>query len=220
MAPKDKGKEPTMSAHVYQSLVSRYTIISDQIERPALAVVLRELEQVIEQAVPGDIVEFGCYIGTTSLFMRRLLNHGAFGGKRQLYAYDSFEGLPEKQQPDQSAAGTAFQAGELRISKKKFLHEFQKAALTPPRTYKAWFRDLPAEHLPDTIAYAFLDADFYESISDALRLVWPRLSKHGVITIDDYQQVALPGVERAVQEFFHDKTVDIHLEHHIAIIRT
>lgn len=204
---------------VTQQLLSKYPIISDQIARPAMAAVLNQLEKVLQQEIEGDVVELGCYIGTTSLFLRRLLNHYDQAARRQLYAYDSFTGLPAKTNQDASGAGEQFQGGELSVSKKQFIQEFQKARLTPPVTVKAWFKDLTAEQLPATISFAFLDGDFYESIIDSLRLVWPRLAAGGVITIDDYQHAALPGVERAVRDFFQDKIISLHHEHNIAIIK-
>ena len=200
----------------YQQLLGQYPIISDQIGKPAMTVVLRELESGLRRGIEGDVVELGCYIGTTTLFMRRLMNELASG--KLLYAYDSFEGLPAKQASDASGVGEQFQRGELRVSKKQFIREFQKANLQAPITHKAWFKDLQPGQLPQQISFAFLDGDFYESIIDSLRLVWPRLSKGGVITIDDYQRGALPGVERAVNDFFQGKTVRVHHEHNIAII--
>lgn len=203
----------------HQSLLSTYPIISDQIKRPALAVVLRELEQVLNQRVSGDIAEFGCYIGTTTLFTRRVLDALGESGNRQLHAYDSFAGLPEKTTADSSAAGLQFQGGELTVSKKQFLQEFKHAHLQPPITHKAWFKDLTAREVPDNIAYAFLDGDFYESILTSLQLVWPRLSPGGVITIDDYEREALPGPARAVRDFCQNKRVTIHHEHNIGILK-
>src|SRR4051812_45515902 len=108
-------------------LLARYPIISDQIGKPALGVVLGELEKILERGIAGDVVELGCYIGTTTLFMRRLLDE--FGADKRLYAYDSFEGLPHKVAQDASGAGEQFKAGELAVTKKQFLHEFQKAHL-------------------------------------------------------------------------------------------
>lgn len=204
---------------VTNQLLSQYPIISDQISRPAMAAVLGQLEKVLQQPLSGAVVEFGCYIGTTTLFMRRLLNHYDTASQRQLYAYDSFSGLPPKTTNDASGTGEQFQAGELSVSKKQFLQEFHKARLTPPITVKAWFKDIEADQMPSNITFAFLDGDFYESIIDSLRLVWPRLATGGVITIDDYQKAALPGVERAVTDFFQDKAVSIYHEHNIAIIK-
>lgn len=204
---------------VTPQLLSQFPIISDQIERPALNAVLSHLEAVVKQGVVGDVVELGCYIGTTTVFLRRLLNEYDPGEVRQLYAYDSFSGLPPKTTLDSSGTGEQFQGGELAVSKKQFLQEFHKARLKPPITIKAWFKDLTAAQLPATVAFAFLDGDFYDSIIDSLRLIWPRLAVGGIITIDDYQRSALPGVERAVRDFFQAKTIDLHHEHNIAIIK-
>ena len=199
-----------------QELLSEFRIISDQIDRPALGVVLRELERVLEKSVDGDVAEFGCYIGTTSLFIRRTLD--AMRSDKKFYAYDSFEGLPPKTIEDASAAGTQFKAGELAVSKKQFLQEFKKAGLTPPITHKAWFDELTEKQLPEQIAFAFLDGDFYGSILTSLRLVWPRLSPGGTVAIDDYQRETLPGPERAVREFFSGNPPKVHHEHNIAIL--
>ena len=206
-------------ARITDQHLARYPIISEQITRPAMTVVLWTLESILTAGVQGDIVEFGCYVGTTTLFMRRMLDETSQSTERRLYAYDSFSGLPDKSVQDASGSGEQFKGGELSVSKKQFLHEFQKANLTSPITTKAWFKDLTPKQLPRTIAFAFLDGDFYESIIDSLRLVWPRLAPGGIITIDDYQRSALPGVERAVRDFFQDKSISLHHEHHIAIIR-
>ena len=199
-------------------LLKQYPIISDQISATALGVVLRELDAMLERGIAGDIAEFGCYIGTTSLFIRRVLNAHLGGAGRQFYAYDSFKGLPSKSAQDSSGAGEQFKDGELAVSKKQFLQQFQKAGLAAPITNKGWFSGLTPTQLPNQIAYAFLDGDFYDSILDSLKLVWPRLAPGGSVTIDDYQRDALPGVERAVKTYFHEQTVTVRHEHHIAII--
>ncbi|HET9174264.1 MAG TPA: TylF/MycF/NovP-related O-methyltransferase [Candidatus Saccharimonadales bacterium] len=204
---------------MFEKLLDSYPIISDQISRPSLHVVLRELAQVLEQETTGDIAEFGCYIGTTSLFIRRFLDETGQSAQRQYYAYDSFAGLPPKTIQDASAAGSAFKAGELKVSKKQFLREFNRAHLVPPITHKAWFNELHDSQLPETIAFAFLDGDFYESILDSLHLTWPRLSVGGTITIDDYGRETLPGVERAVRDFFGGNPPAVHHEHNIGILR-
>ena len=202
-----------------KQLLGNVALISEQINPQRLQVVLNQLKNSLVAAIPGDVVEFGCYIGTTSLFIRRALDTAKESGQRQFWAYDSFAGLPAKHSADNSTAGSQFVAGELSVSKKQLLQEFHKAHLVPPRVYKAWFKDVTPTQLPEHIAFAFLDGDFYESITDSLKLVWPRLSTGGIITIDDYQREALPGVERAVDEFFQGKKISLRQEHNIAIIK-
>ncbi len=183
---------------IANELLKRHPIVSDQVDAEDVRVVLTELGNVLEKEVPGDIVEFGCYIGTTSLFIRRLLAQR--NEPKTFHVYDSFEGLPQKSREDLSPSGASFQAGKLAASKKQFIREFQKAGLQLPIIHKSWFNELTTADVPAPIAFAFLDGDFYESIKSSLKLVLPRMSQGGTIIIDDYAHEALPGVAKAVSE--------------------
>jgi len=196
-----------------EQLLAKHPLVSDQVNREQLRVILGELEQLLD-TTDGAVVEFGCYIGTTSLFIRRLLD--AYGDSRPFHVYDSFAGLPAKTAQDQSRAGDQFQAGELAVSKKQFMQQFQKAGLRAPFTHKGWFSDLTPADVPDPIAFAFLDGDFYESIRDSLRLVLPRMQAGGVVIVDDYAREALPGAARAVHELLPGTSVQTH--HNLGVI--
>jgi len=195
-------------------LLAKYPLVSDQVNRDQLRVILDELEKTLA-CTDGAVVEFGCYMGTTSLFIRRTLDAQHDG--REFHVYDSFEGLPPKTAADESSAGDQFQAGELAVSKKQFLQQFQKAGLRAPVTHKGWFKDITAADVPDQIAFAFLDGDFYESIRGSLRLVLPRMQSSGAIIIDDYAREALPGAARAVHELLPNAAA--RTIHNLAIIR-
>ena len=165
-----------------------------QIEDKQLMVILNLLENCRE--VPGDIVEFGCYEGDTSLAMAKL----KLG--KTLWLYDSFEGLPKKSVADFSSIGTSFQTGELKASKNAVMKRFLHASLPKPIIKKAWFNELDAERdLPNEIAFALLDGDYYESIKKSLDLVTPKMAQDGVIVVHDYRNEALPGAAKAVDEF-------------------
>ncbi len=178
-------------------LLVKYPLISDQVTINQLRIILTALEGV-QSKLDGSIVEFGCYIGTTSIFIRRLLD--AYNDKREFHVYDSFAGLPQKTVHDASSAGDQFQAGALTASKKQFIWQFHKAGLYPPTIHKGWFKDLTSADIPDSIAFAFLDGDFYESIRDSLLLVLPRMQQGSVLIVDDYTREALPGAAKAVHE--------------------
>ncbi len=201
-------------ADAVTTLLSKYALISEQVSKLQVEVILRELTRLLDAGVEGDIVEFGCYIGTTSLFIRRLLDHNQTTSVKgrsfhapEFHVYDSFEGLPAKSVWDASPSGEQFTAGELAVSKKQFLREFQKAHLQPPIVHKGWFSNLTEKDVPERIALALLDGDFYESIRDSLRLVLPRMQKGGVIIVDDYAREALPGAAKAVHEYFQPEHV-------------
>jgi len=197
-------------------LLQSHPIISDQVEKPELKVILRELAAVLGKNVAGDIVEFGCYTGTTSLFLQRMLAHE----NRALYVYDSFQGLPEKSAEDQSPVGQQFETGKLAATKQEFIRNFKKAGLKLPHITKGWFKDIDTDDIPSSIAFAFLDGDYYESVLYPLKLIWPHLSSGAVVVVDDYQNEALPGASKAVDEWLiHHNVKSFGIEQSLAIIR-
>lgn len=201
-----------------RSIAHAFPVISKQVNRQQIVVLLQELELALSSTEAGDIVEFGCYKGTSSLFIRRLLDEHA--SKREFHVYDSFEGLPAKAPQDASGAGEQFIAGELSTSKKQLLLEFKKANLAPPVVHKGWFNDLTSDDVPEAIAFAFLDGDFYDSICDSLALVLPRLVPHATIVIDDYAREALPGVAKALKAVAPHLVDTVQVQHNLGIIRT
>ncbi len=167
-----------------------------QIPNREAELVLKELEQTLD--LPGDVVEFGCYEGDTSILLADALRNNP---DKWLYLYDSFEGLPEKTAADEAPQGWRFQAGELRVSEDTVAHKFKKLSLPDPVIKKAWFSDLADDDLPTAISFALLDGDFYESIKVSLEKVVPRLSLGAIVVIHDYRNPALPGSAKAVNEF-------------------
>lgn len=179
---------------------------------------MRETEEIMKLArecliFDGDYVEMGCYKGDTSLFLAELLRDS----DKRLWIYDSFEGLPKKSTADVSVLGEDFQKGELRVTKREVKERFLRANLRVPVIKKAWFSELIDADMPEKIAFAFLDGDFYESIRDSLRLVGNKMMPGGVIVVHDYNNLALPGVKKAVDEWIVGQKIDTYES--IAIIR-
>ncbi len=184
---------------ITDQLLAKYSIISEQVDAKELGVLLRELEKILRSGMAGNVVEFGCYVGTTSLFIRRLLDAYDLAG--EFHVYDSFAGLPEKTPQDNSAAGEQFQAGELLAPRKTFVQNFKKAGLQLPIIHKGWFADFTAADAPEDIIFAFFDGDFYESIIDSFRVCDGKFQKAATIIVDDYANEALPGAARAVDKW-------------------
>lgn len=189
----------------------------------------RETEKILEVArqcltLEGDFVEMGCYRGDTSILLAEILREAQNGRYREkgtsendfddknknkvsgekmkkLWLYDSFEGLPEKGEADESAAGVEFQKGALAASKRELKARFLRSGLPVPKIVKGWFNELMSEDLPERIAFAFLDGDLYESIRDCLQLVGPKMASGGMILVHDYQNPKLPGVTKAVEDW-------------------
>lgn len=180
-------------------------------------ILLQELKKTLNNNVPGDVVEFGCYKADTSVLYQKLLESMGYGipiqsedqaaqaSQKILWLYDSFEGLPAKTREDNSAAGDAFQAGELLVTKREVIEKFKKMGLKLPKIKKAFFDDLDIIYdIPEKISYAFLDGDLYQSIKTSLRLVTEKMSPGSVIIVHDYNNPELPGSARAVDEWLKD----------------
>ena len=197
------------------TLIRRHGLISDQVDARELEVILSELVRTLGM-VEGAVVEFGCYRGTTSLYVRRILDMVA--PDRAFHVYDSFEGLPQKSRHDASPAGEQFVTGELSVSKKDFIIEFKKAGLKLPVVHKGWFDSLTDADVPPQIAFAFLDGDYYESVATSLRLIQDHLSPGATIIIDDYANEALPGAERAVREWASVRNLPIRSVASLAVL--
>lgn len=196
--------------------LQRYPIISDQVDARELRVILLLLERQLDKQLSGSIVEFGCYTGTTSLFIRRVMN--AFKWYGEFHVYDSFAGLPKKTTHDESPAGLQFQAGTLRASKRDFIHNFKKANLALPTIHKGWFSEVTPDDVPEMIVFAFLDGDYFESVRDSLTAITPKLAPGAIIVVDDYANEALPGAARAVDQWRQTHRCRFRVEASLAII--
>jgi len=191
-------------------------LLSDQVDKKEIAIIIRELERVIGKNTPGDVVEFGCYAGTTSVFLAKTLMDKKID--KQLYVYDSFEGLPDKTKEDTSALGESFKPGELCVSKKQFIKNIIQAGVTMPQIKKGWFSDLTNSDIPEKISFAFLDGDYYASVMVPLKLIESRLVPGATIVVDDYANFALPGAAKAVNEWLKKHKATIKIEQSLAIL--
>lgn len=202
---------------VIDQLLARYPLVSDQVDKRELGVILRELEQALGRDPSGTVVEFGCYLGTTSLFIRRCMD--TMGHAGEFHVYDSFEGLPEKSSLDASPTGVQFIPGALKATKKEFEMQFKKAGLATPKIHKGWFSDLASADVQEGVVFAYLDGDYYESIQDSLRLLSTKLHPSAIVVVDDYANEALPGAARAVDEWVSGRSATMRVEQSLAIIR-
>lgn len=160
---------------------------------------------VLRSGVPGDVVELGCNAGRTSVLLEMVLE--AEEASRDLHLYDSFDGLPAP-----SDADRYLKQGDCKATESDVLATFERWNLRLPQVHAGWFEATLPRQLPDRVAFAYLDGDFYESIHTSLTYVWPRLSVGGSVIVDDYcdRELSprawdgLPGVKKACDEFFTD----------------
>lgn len=158
--------------------------------------------------VPGDVCEFGCNEGATS---RLIANEILADASRALWLFDSFEGLPPPSEKDRliddiGGLGSmeryrgAMRAREEQVREKLALVPFPASRT---RIVKGWIDQTLARPLPDVperVAFAYVDFDFYEPIKVALEFLDRAMPPGGFVVVDDYGFFS-EGAQSAVDEF-------------------
>lgn len=187
--------------------VSPYTMTSPE----RIFALARSVEYVTGRAIPGAIVECGVWRGGSMMAAAlTLLRLGV--NDRDLYLFDTFEGMTEPTEHDVKHSGK--RASDLLAGANKDsnirgvapLEQVREAVLgvgyPPERIHfvKGPVEEtLPAE-APNAIALLRLDTDWYSSTRHELEHLYPRLSPGGVLILDDY--AFWQGARQAVDEYF------------------
>ncbi len=145
-------------------------------------------EQVFANNIPGDFVETGIWRGGSCIFMSAIFK--AYGiTDRQIYACDSFEGLPK---PDESYPAdkndTHYLAPFLSVSLEQVKENFEGYDLLTDQVHlvKGWFSNTLPTLPVNKVAILRLDGDMYESTINALENLYSKLSVGGYVIVDDY----------------------------------
>lgn len=154
----------------------------------------------VARYVPGDIVECGVWKGGSMMVVARtLLEAGT--RDRNLYLFDTFEGMTQPTDKDVEATGaTALQYYEAARMEGSVGSEWCRSPLEEVRANmestgypaalvhyaKGKVEDTIPRAAPERIALLRLDTDWYESTRHEMIHLFPRLSVGGVLIVDDY----------------------------------
>jgi hypothetical protein len=158
-----------------------------------LANVQFAVESVLRENVSGDLLEAGVWRGGATILMRAVLQ--AYGvTDRTVWVADSFEGLPP---PNPAAyphdAGMQLHTfPQLAVSLDRVRENFARYGLLDDRVrfLKGWFRDTLPRAPIERLAVLRADGDLYESTTDILTALYPKVVPGGFVIIDDYSDIA------------------------------
>jgi hypothetical protein len=164
---------------------------------------------VVENDVPGDLIETGVWRGGATIFMRAALK--ALGVKdRRVWAADSFEGLPEPDAEKYPREADSFNSAamskyynHLAVGLDEVRANFAAFGLLDDQVsfLKGWFKDTLPEAPIERLSIMRLDGDYYESTWDALTSLYDRLSVGGYVIVDDYGEDSWTYCRKAVDDF-------------------
>lgn len=178
---------------------------------PERILALRDaVNHVGRHRIPGAIVECGVWRGGS--MMAAALTLLASGDRRELWLFDTFEGMPPPAESDRDVHGT--DAAELLSAEDRAtgdtwcyspLDDVKANVLATgyPEALVHFVQgrveDTIPGTIPDEIAILRLDTDWYESTKHELEHLYPRLTPGGILIIDDYGH--WQGARRAVDEY-------------------
>jgi O-methyltransferase len=146
--------------------------------------IVREMCAVASCTPAGCFVEVGVYQGGSALAMLSVARQQG----REMFAYDTFTGIPYKGEHDSHNVGDFSDTSFEKVS------EGLKGATVIQGVFPASAVKMPP------VAFVHLDCDQYQSIKDSLNHLLPLMVDGGIIWFDDYG--CLEGANKAVREFF------------------
>ena len=185
------------------------------------------VDYVVREGIPGAIVECGLWRGGSLMAAAlRLLERGVTD--RPLYGFDTFAGMtpptaddgprqmnrwrkgaPQDQRPQNLAPGTSLEGVAALLASTGYAEDAIHLVKGP-------VEETVPDSAPAELCVLRLDTDFYESTRHELIHLYPRLSRCGVLIIDDYGNLA--GARKAVNEYFSDRRIFMHRIDHGARI--
>ncbi len=184
---------------------------------------IQAVRQLVRRGVQGCIVECGVWRGGSSMAAALALAQEGDTG-RELYLFDTFEGMTSPQAVDKSVDGASAQT-LLELDGDRVTSVWAVADIEDVRRnmrstgYPEHLlrfvkgpveRTIPAFAPEGSIALLRLDTDWYESTKHELTYLFPLLCDGGVLIIDDYGH--WQGARKAVDEYFagYDRPFYLH----------
>lgn len=174
------------------------------------------VETALNDEVSGDLIETGVWRGGATIFMRAILKVRG-DTSRKVWVADSFAGLPEPdvQRYPADKDDSFYKLDNLRVGVERVRHNFERYGLLDDqvRFLVGWFSESLADAPIDQIAVLGLNGDMYESTTQAIEALYPKLSTGGFCIVDDYWVV--PGCRQAISDYraakdMQDEIIDIY----------
>lgn len=186
-----------------------------------LLAVIDAVRYLVKFQVPGDLVECGVWRGGSSMAAALALKEVG-DTSRNLYLYDTFEGMTPPTGKDLSYDGV--KASELLKATPVGTGIWCLAGLEEVRAnltttgypqeriqyIQGRVEDTIPKTIPEKIALLRLDTDWYESTKHELEHLYPRLVRGGILIIDDFGH--WQGSRKATEEYFDNGTDPIYFQ--------
>lgn len=205
-----------LEARTIITKVQNYTMTS--VERQVS--LINATRYIVKNKILGDFVECGVWRGGSMMAAAYILK-GLGAVDRNLYLYDTFEGMaePTSKDIDYSNINASRLLAESRKEDPSFIwcyssldevkNNIESTGYSPDKIHliKGKVEETIPEYIPKKIALLRLDTDWYESTRHELEHLFPLLVSGGVLIIDDYGH--WKGCQQATDEYIHKNNIPI-----------
>jgi predicted O-methyltransferase YrrM len=136
--------------------------------------------------IDGAVVEIGCAHGLTTTFLYEYMKDSEIN--KAYYCIDTFSGFaPDDIAVERQIRGKDHNYEEAfkNNSVAWFKEALARRHITDVTVIKGDICTLDTSLLPDKISMCLLDVDLYQPVKKGLERIFPRLSKGGIIVVDD-----------------------------------
>jgi len=155
--------------------------------------------------IPGDIVEFGCWKGSNLLFMAKVMSLLQPNSIKQVYGFDSFEGLQTFTDEDGENARVKnqdrYKGDEDVIRRCLKTYEMESWVSLIIGNALDTIDVFEAENEHVMLSLSYIDFDLYAPSLKALEFSHRNLSIGGYIVLDDALISEWKGESKALKEF-------------------
>lgn len=163
--------------------------------------------------LPGDILEFGVYKGTSIVRLLSFRNLLENEFSRKVIGFDIFGKFPDKLQieSDKNFVKQFENAGGYGISEEELNMHLKNKGFKNYELIRGDINETIPEYISGNpsckISLLHIDVDVYEPTKTILELLWDKIAKGGILMLDDYGTIE--GETKAVDEFFKEKNIQI-----------
>jgi O-methyltransferase len=179
---------------------------------------IEAVRYVIRNGIAGAFMECGVYMGGSMMAVAMTLLKLQVTD-RDLYLFDTFEGMPRPDAVDVNFQGRPaleyFLTQRIDDSSSRWanapldvVREAMSLTGYPENNIhfiKGLVEDTVPSKAPEKIALLRLDTDWYKSTKHELEYLFPRVSLAGAVIIDDYGE--LMGAKKAVDEYLKEQDI-------------
>jgi O-methyltransferase len=153
--------------------------------------------------VEGDVAECGVFRGASLVALA--LHATQQGIHKVFHGFDSFEGFAPTIANDLKLGGAPLSVklpgGMNETSYDLVAAKVKALKLRNVQLYKGFFENTLSHCPAHSFSFVHLDCDAYDAYVECLAYFYPRLSCGGIILVDEYNDPAWPGCNKALDEF-------------------